>query len=150
MDEIGTIGSGGVARSAATGRGFSAMTSDEFSKIIFTELANQDPLQPNDTGALLEQISTLRSIEADTNLSERLKRLVSQNEFASAAGLLGKRVGGIALDNARVRGTVASVARTSEGPVLTLSGGERINMSNLDFVHGEGTDTSPDETGGDE
>ncbi len=150
MDEIGTIGSGGVARSTATGRGFSAMTSDEFSKIIFTELANQDPLQPNDTGALLEQISTLRSIEADTNLSERLKRLVSQNEFASAAGLLGKRVGGIALDNARVRGTVASVSRTSEGPVLTLSGGERINMNNLDFVHGEGTDTSPDETGGDE
>ena len=122
--------------SASTGKGFSAMTSEEFSKIIFTELANQDPLQPSDTKALLEQISTLRSIQADTDLSDRLKSLVTQNQFASATGLLGKQVGGVSESNGRVTGTVAGVTRTDDGPILTLSGGEQIKMTNLDMVLG--------------
>ena len=54
-------------------KGMSALTTEEFSKIIFTELANQDPLSPNDTGALLQQISTLRSIQSDMDLSDRLR-----------------------------------------------------------------------------
>lgn len=121
-------------RSPATGKGFSAMTSEEFSKIIFTELSNQDPMAPNDTNALLEQVSTLRSIQADTDLSDRLGSLVKQNQFAAATGMLGRRVGGVSESNGRVTGTVAGVTRTDDGPVLTLTTGERIRMSNLDEV----------------
>lgn len=123
------------SKSAGT-NGFSALSSDEFSKIIFSELSHQDPLAPNDTNALLQQISTLRSIQSDTDLSDHLGNLVSQNQFASAATLIGKRVGGVSENNGRVEDTVTGVTRTSQGPLLTLAGGAQIRMTNLDQVFG--------------
>jgi flagellar basal-body rod modification protein FlgD len=112
----------------------SGLTTEEFSKIIFTELSNQDPLSPNDTNALLQQISTLRSIQADTDLSDRLGSLVQQNQFAAGATLLGRTVSGISEFNERVSGTVRGVSNTRSGPVVTLETGERIAMSSLDEV----------------
>lgn len=121
---------------AATQRtsGLSALSTEDFSKIIFTELANQDPLSPNDTNALLNQISTLRSIQSDTDLSTRLKDLVQQNQFASAASLLGQRVSGLMEQNTRAEGIVAGVSNTSAGAVVSLKNGERVAMSRIDEV----------------
>jgi flagellar basal-body rod modification protein FlgD len=121
--------------SGASSGGFSALSSEDFAKIIFTELSKQDPLQPNDTNALLEQISMIRSIEADQNLSDRLGSLVGQNEFSNAATLIGRRIEGLNEINLRVSGVVRSVARTNQGPVLTLTDGSRVAMSRIDGVH---------------
>ncbi|MEM1167374.1 MAG: flagellar hook capping FlgD N-terminal domain-containing protein [Planctomycetota bacterium] len=70
---------------------FNELTSEEFLEVIFAELTNQDPLAPNDTTALLEQISMIRSIESDTDLAERLegvteetRQLVESFEFITA------------------------------------------------------------------
>jgi flagellar basal-body rod modification protein FlgD len=134
MSGVQSVGS---ASGSQAPRGMSALTTEEFSKIIFTELANQDPMSPNDTGALLQQISTLRSIQSDMDLSDRLKALVQQNQFASAAGLMGKLVSGISETGERVAETVAGVSRTDEGVVVTLTGGHRVRMSHLDMVVGE-------------
>jgi len=57
---------------------FATLTSGEFLKIIFTELQNQDPLAPNDTSAMLDQLATLRSIESDTQMVNSLQRMVDQ------------------------------------------------------------------------
>jgi flagellar basal-body rod modification protein FlgD len=115
---------------------FSALGSDQFVKIIFAELANQDPLAPSDSKALLEQLSSLRSIQADTDLSARLAALVGQNELAAASGLIGRKISGISEDLRRVEGSVASVSRTQSGAILTLKSGERIPMSSIDQVLG--------------
>ncbi|MBS0196849.1 MAG: hypothetical protein JSR77_08830 [Planctomycetes bacterium] len=131
MDAIDTIGAGSGTAKAG---GFSSVTSEQFSKIIFTELSRQDPLAPNDTNALLQQISTLRSIQADTDLTDRLKSLVTQNQFASATGMIGKRVSGVSEENERVSDLVSGVTRTDNGPILTLASGARMRMSNLDQV----------------
>jgi flagellar basal-body rod modification protein FlgD len=104
MDGIDALTSTSSGQPRATG--MSGLSTEEFSKIIFTELANQDPLSPNDTNALLQQISTLRSIQADTDLSDRLSSLVQQNQFAAGATLLGRMVSGISEYNERVSGTV--------------------------------------------
>jgi flagellar basal-body rod modification protein FlgD len=119
---------------------FSTLGTEQFVKIIFAELANQDPLAPSDSKALLQQLSSLRSIQSDTDLSERLGALVGQNELAAAAGLIGKRVSGIAEIGSgagRAEGIVASVLRTKDGAVLMLRSGERIAMSKVDRVLGE-------------
>jgi flagellar basal-body rod modification protein FlgD len=119
----------------ATGvSGFSAMSTEDFTKIIFTELTNQDPLSPNDTNALLQQISTIRSIQSDTDLSASLTTLVTQNEFSSAATLIGQPVSGVSEEYERVEGTVKSVSRTANGPVLTLEDGTRIPIGWLDTI----------------
>lgn len=125
------------SRSAA-GLGFGGLSAESFAKIIFTELGKQDPLQPSDTNALLEQISTLRSIQSNMNLTTQLSELVSQNEFASAATLVGASVSGVSQDNERISGTVRSVSRTTEGSVVELATGERISVRNIDTVSREG------------
>lgn len=138
MDAIATLErtstSSGAARSSSQSDGMSALTSDDFLKIIFTELGKQDPLQPNDTNALLQQLSTVRSIQSDVDLSTRLGSLVNQSEFSAASTLIGRNVSGLSEENARVAGVVASVSRTSKGAVLKLEDGTRVPMTGLDEV----------------
>lgn len=129
IDPLGTSSTPGAPSS-----GFSTMTSEDFTRIIFTELSKQDPLQPNDSSQLLQQISMIRSIQADVDLTDRIKGVAVQNEFAAAAGLIGKHVSGVTEAGDRVRNTVLSVARTKTGPVLTLATGERVAMSNVDEI----------------
>jgi hypothetical protein len=115
---------------------FNELTSGQFLQIIFTELANQDPFEPNDSAAMLEQLATIRSIEADTQMSTQLKALVRQNELAAASGLIGSLVSGISMDNRRVADLVISVSQTPDGPVLNLFDGSRMFFSNLDEIVG--------------
>ncbi len=134
MASLAGISAGSSLPTGASGNRFAEMTAEDFSRIIFTELSNQDPLSPNDSGALLEQLSSLRSIQSDMQLGDRLQTIVSQNELASAAGLIGKAVSGLAEDGARAVGLVESVSRTAEGVVLTLDSGRRVAMTSLDRI----------------
>lgn len=104
----------------SSGNAFSAINSGDFLKIMFSELANQDPLSPTDTKALLEQIGTIRSIESDLSLKTSLETLVKQNGLSAAGTLVGKYVGGLTPSGVRVGGIVISVKSTREGPVLNL------------------------------
>lgn len=125
-----------VAASASTSQtdAYSAMSSGDFMKIIFTELARQDPTQPSDSKALLEQLSTIRSIQSSTELSDKLSSLVTQNEFAGASQLIGKAVSGVTEDNQRKIGIVSAVSRTDKGSVVILDDGSRINFKNVDEI----------------
>ena len=131
--EINSISQFG-ASTASVSDGYSDLSSDEFIKIIFTELANQDPLQPNDSSALLEQLSSIRSIQSDIELGRKLETLVAQNQLASASNLIGKLVSGVDEEKARVSDFVVSISRTQEGAVLNLRGGQRLLMSNVDEI----------------
>lgn len=127
------LGAGEGTRTPA-GDAFSSLSSEEFTKIILTELQNQDPLEPNDTGALLEQLSSIRSIQSDLELQNRLEAMVAQNELAGASGLIGKRVSGLTDSSKRVEDEVVSVSRTESGAVLNLKSGARMPMGNLDEI----------------
>lgn len=142
MSSINGLGSS--SNPTSTTDAFSALSSGEFLQIIFTELQNQDPLEPNDTTAMLNQLSTLRSIESDTQMVDSLSRLVSQSEFAAASSLIGSLVSGITLDNRRVADLVVSVSNTQDGPVLNLFDGSRMFFSNVDEIVGPIDDFNDD------
>lgn len=114
--------------------GLGALGSGEFLQIILSELSRQDPLAPSDTSALLDQIATVRSIQSDTDLTDRLGELVKQNELSAASGLIGGVVGGISTNNERAVGIVLSVSRTKDGAVLNLDTGQRVNFRQVDEV----------------
>lgn len=119
------------------GQGVSGLTTEDFTKLILTELSNQDPLAPNDTNTLLQQMSTLRSIQSNMDLSSNLSDITQQNEFIAAAAMIGKKVSGLNVDLERTQDTVTSVSRTQGGIVLNLAGGGRMPMLYLDSVAGE-------------
>ncbi|GIK19830.1 MAG: hypothetical protein DYG93_07945 [Leptolyngbya sp. PLA2] len=130
-------GAGAIRTSPTGGAGLTALSPEQFFKVIFTELANQDPLQPNDTTALLQQLSTIRSIQSDMDLSDRMGQLVTQNEFVSGASLIGRHVSGLSESGSRVQGIVRSASRTDSGVVLKLDNGERVPVKRLDEVLAE-------------
>jgi len=138
-------GLGSTSNPTNSADAFNALTSGQFLQIIFTELTNQDPLAPNDTQSMLNQLSTLRSIESDTQMVSSLARLVRQSEFAAASSLIGSLVSGVTLDNRRVADLVVSVSMTQEGPVLNLFDGSRMFFSNVDEIVGPIDDTPPDD-----
>jgi flagellar basal-body rod modification protein FlgD len=132
MNTVTALGSGSTNGKA--GVGFSGLSSEDFTKIVLTELSKQDPLQPNDTNALLQQLSTIRSIQSDTDLTDSLKSLTKQNDFAAAATLIGKSVSGVTEQGSRVIGTVASVGRTKDTSLVRLASGEVLDFKNVDRI----------------
>jgi len=126
---------------------FNDMSSEEFMKIIFTELQQQDPFKPNDSSALLEQLNSIRSIESDIQMGEKLESIVFQNQLSSAGGLIGKRVGGLSTENTRVAGTVKSVSRVGDQIGLLLHNNWMIPMDNVEYIDQQPS-TGPGSSGG--
>lgn len=132
MNTIGDISAAGPVRN--TPSQFSQMSSEDFIKIIFTELANQDPFEPTDSSALLQQLSSIRSIESDIRLTQQLESLVQENQLASAGNLIGKIVGGLTEDHNRVAGWVVSVHREGSKVYLELDNGWMMPMRSVETI----------------
>jgi flagellar basal-body rod modification protein FlgD len=123
MSQISSIDPTDQALRSTNPNGFSSIQSEDFIKIIFAELTNQDPFEPSDSSAILEQLSSIRSIESDLDLTKRLEALVFENQLASASNLIGKGVSGLSTTNGTVTGKVTSVYRSGDQVVLELDSG---------------------------
>ncbi|USN98592.1 MAG: hypothetical protein H6810_10510 [Phycisphaeraceae bacterium] len=134
MSAISTPTSVGTDSVRTPSNAFSAINSEDFVAMMLSELSNQDPLQPNDTQQLLDQISSIRSIESDQSLLESLNGMVDSNEFASASNLIGTLVSGLTEQGSRTSDVVLSVSRTTDGPVLNLFNGTRVPFDKVDEV----------------
>ena len=132
MESTASVGTGLPA--PAPERGFGALDSDSFTKIILTELGNQDPLKPNDTGALLGQLSSIRSIESDTSLNKTLSSLVDRSEFTGAASLIGQRVA--TTDDPLTPRLVTNVSQNSDGVQVGLDDGSLVELKSVATVFG--------------
>lgn len=106
--------------------GFADLSSGEFLKIILAELSNQDPLAPNDTAAILEQLSSIRNIETQTQLDSKLNELVTQNSISTSANMIGKFVKGLDANNNTAEGIVESLSVREGEPFLKLAGGKEL------------------------
>ena len=134
MTQIPAFDATDAALRTTTPNGFNSMKSEDFMRIMFTELANQDPFQPSDSSALLEQLNSIRSIESDISLMERLDSLVFENKLAGAANLIGMLVQGLTDGNSRVAGTVVSILRQGDEVALQLDSGWRISIDNVEVI----------------
>lgn len=113
---------------------FNELSSEDFIRIIFTELQNQDPLNPSDTSALLEQLNSIRSIESDIQLSAKLDSLVTENQLSTAGTLIGKFIGGLTDDSQRVAGYVVSVIRQDDDIYCELDNHYFVNVGSVETI----------------
>ena len=79
-----TSGSQTDATSGLTGGRESRMGQDAFLKLLTTQLANQDPLEPQDNGEFLAQLAQFSSLEKLTSIETSIKELSAA--FAKIAG----------------------------------------------------------------
>ncbi len=114
--------------------GFADMSSSDFINVLLTELSNQDPLAPNDTSALLEQLSSLRTIESQSALEDSLKSLVLQNGVIQASGMIGKLVQGLSVNGTQISGLVTSVRVVDGAAQLELDSGISLPLENVQLI----------------
>ncbi|MBC03955.1 MAG: hypothetical protein CMJ34_11745 [Phycisphaerae bacterium] len=123
-----------VVGGAAGSNRFNELSSEDFMQIIFTELQQQDPFEPNDSSALLEQLNSIRAIESDIELTKNLEDIVFQNQLATAGNMIGKTVEGLTVTNDRVVGNVFAVIREGNEVTLQLDSGWEIPASNVQVI----------------
>lgn len=114
---------------------FGDMTSGEFINVLITEMTNQDPFEPNDSAAVMEQLSSLRNIESQVALQESIELLVTQNNIAQAGGMIGKTIEGLSQNNNEISGTVTAVRVVDGQAQLELDGLQTITLDRVTAIY---------------
>ena len=92
------------------GNGLADVDLDQFLGLLITELQNQDPMNPMDNAAMLNQISQIREIGSTNKLTDTLSNLAVGQELSMASSLIGKEVTALDSNSKDVKGVVSSVA----------------------------------------
>ncbi len=124
------------ATATASGNSTLGLGSEDFYKLLITQLTNQDPLEPTGNEELLRQIASIREIELSTTLTESLQALTGQQRFASASSLIGQYVSGLpGEDGVVASGVVIGIRFTEEGrPVLQLANGTEMPLEQVSTI----------------
>lgn len=96
MSQIPSTGSTGNSNAANAGKTKGNDLRDvevgQFLDLMIAELQNQDPLNPMDNAAMIEQIGQLREISSTTQLTETLESVLLGQNLSTASSLIGKQV----------------------------------------------------------
>jgi len=113
--------------------GFSDLKSEDFIRLLVTQLTTQDPLEPVGNEELLQQISSIHNIELSSTLTDSLRTLTGQQRFTSASSLIGQFVTAQAdAGGGAAAGTVTGVRFQGDGKaVLLLSDGTTLALENV-------------------
>lgn len=123
--QTGSQSSSGTAVSNAVTK---TLGKDDFLKLLVTELANQDPLQPMDNKDFIAQMAQFSSLEQMNNVATSVNDLntsmtsyFQQGLLSQGAALIGKQVSGMDTDGKTViSGKVDSVKWLDGNPQLNL------------------------------
>jgi flagellar basal-body rod modification protein FlgD len=109
---------GAVASSAATLQNNSLSTED-FMKILMTQLTYQDPLKPMDNQQFMAQMAQFTSLQQTQELNQKMGQLLTNQAALSSVGLIGRTVD-LASGEQTVTGSVTALSLAGESPSLTV------------------------------
>lgn len=129
-----TAVSGTTGVPSTTQRGLGNMKSEDFFRILVTELQQQDPFEPAKTADMINQVAQIREIELSGQLNKTLDQLAGQQRTLGASELIGKYVIAAQTDAdggaSRIEGIVTGVRFESDGTaILELDTGESVPVS---------------------
>ena len=121
--------SSSTSKSTATSS-IQSLTVDDFTKMLVTEMQNQDPTQPMTNTELMNQVSQIQSIETNQQLTSTLQSVALGQSIASAGNLIGRNVSGLDSNGNKVSGTVSSVSISNGSATLNI-GSSSLSLSNV-------------------
>ena len=89
---ISAVGTTSSSAGTTSQQGMAQLNSEDFFKLLVTEMQNQDPFEPSSTSDIIGQVSQIRSIEQNGQLTETLSALTNQQRMGGASELIGKYV----------------------------------------------------------
>ena len=111
-----------------------ALKTEDFIKMMITQLQNQDPMEPAKNEELLAQMSQIGQLETSTQLQTSLKSVTLQTQIGSASALIGKSVQGIDDNNNPIEGVVNSVKVAGDSVQLNLDSGMSVALTNVSSI----------------
>jgi flagellar basal-body rod modification protein FlgD len=115
--------------------GFNALTSEDFLKLLVTQLQNQDPTAPIGNEELLNQLSMMRSLQSNLELGEAVKSVSNNQNLSMAASFIGRGIIGTLEDGTAVQGVVDS-AFLADGDAYVKVEGQSVPLANVTDVVG--------------
>jgi flagellar basal-body rod modification protein FlgD len=115
------------------------MGSEDFFKLLITELQSQDPMKPTDNQQLMQELSTIRSMEQNAALNKTLQSLAAEQRFGATSSLIGHYVAGTVTDNSgnpyEIQGLVIGVRFDDGGnAILELHNGRSLPAAAVEQV----------------
>ena len=107
---------------------------DMFMKLLVAQLKNQNPMQPTDSSAYMQQMAVFAQVEKLGQLLDSQKASQATQQRLSAEALVGMQVTGSDSDANQITGTVTSVQLDGTSPVLTLADGSTLDLSTITKV----------------
>ena len=123
-------GATSASSSAATPDRMQSLSVDDFTKMLITELQNQDPTQPMSNTDLMNQVSQIQSIDTNQQLTSTLQSVALGQSIASAGNLIGRTVSGLDANGNQVNGTVSSVSISNGSATLNV-GSSALPLNNV-------------------
>ena len=159
MDAAQAITSANIRTpSTATDKAAEGLGSVDFMNILIKQLQYQDPFEPMSNQDMVAQMATIRELEMNSQLTDKLASLTEQQRYGAAAALIGKYSEGSVSDSAGneypLAGMVQGIQFTSDGAVmLELHNGQVLPLADLQkvtdpssmvgkYVEGEGLDVN--------
>jgi flagellar basal-body rod modification protein FlgD len=110
------------AATATTATAKNTLTTQDFLKLLSTQMQNQDPLQPMDDTAYLAQMAQFTSLQQMNTLTSTVAQLSSSQQNLGASSYLGKTVKMNDGNSSTVSGVVTSVDLSGTTPTLQVNG----------------------------
>lgn len=122
------------------------ITREDFFKILTTELTHQDPLEPMNQTELLNQLTSLQSLESTAALTDGVAALMKFQGLGAASNMIGKRIFAVTDDGEVVRGVVEKVTYDAiNNDVRLVVNGKEIAMANIREIQGDPTGDAVDD-----
>jgi flagellar basal-body rod modification protein FlgD len=130
LDPISTAGAAQAAP-ATTDSALGQLGSDAFLQLLVAQLKYQNPMNPSDSTAMLEQTAMFTTVETLQSIAEMNQTLMGFQEVTMAMGVVGKHIEALSLEGMQIEGNVESVRFTADGPFLNLDTGHEVPMVNV-------------------
>ena len=118
-----------IAASQST-TGVGRLDSDAFLQLLVAQMRYQNPMEPTDGTAMLQQTAQFTTVETLQSISELQSQLARMQQVSLAVDVVGKDVTAFDVDGSAISGTVDGVRFTADGAMLQIDGTE-ILMENV-------------------
>ena len=128
MDPISAITSSTTSSSATSGVG--GLDSDAFLQLLVAQLRFQNPMEPTDGTALMQQTAQFTTVETLQAIAETQEALMGFQQVTLALGLVGQKVFAVDETGGQVEGIVDGMRFTTDGPILEI-GDVEVPLANV-------------------
>jgi flagellar basal-body rod modification protein FlgD len=99
---------------------FTTLQTQDYIKLMVSELQNQDPLNPMDNAQMLQQVSQISAIQSNNSLTSTLNSVLLGQNLSSAGSMIGKGIVGLTDAGDDVMGIVDSASIVDGKPYLNV------------------------------